>query len=601
MTKDLSHRGPDGEGIWTDAGIGLGHRRLAIVDLSDRGAQPMQSEDGRLVITYNGEVYNYKELRVELKALGAVFRSDSDTEVILHAYRQWGSDAVKRFRGMFAFGIWDKEERRLFVARDRIGKKPLFIRRLPNGDIAIASELKALRPLASVESDPEALRLFFGLQYVPSPKTGFRDIESLPPGCRGFVSASDICLESYHAWDEFIEEADRHIEEHIVSRLEESIALRLRADVTVGAFLSGGIDSAAIVALAQKQMSRPLRTFTMGFPDIGMDERKAAQSIAKRFGTDHFEFVAQPEDMVALTEHIIFQYGGPYADSSALPVMMLSRAIAKEIKVVLVGDGGDELFGGYRRYGAYRLACSLARIPGSPAIPPALRFVSGVLRDPRYARMATTVDHARHSADAAYAELFCGSYFNSEFAGQYLHPDFLSAQRNADPAQFIAGRMASVHSTPIGRAMRFDLESYLPDDLNVKMDRATMAFGLEARAPFLDLHVVGTALGIPSEAHFRGGKSKAVLKRAFKNILPPETLAMPKRGFQVPLDAWFRSGLLAEYWKDHCLDPQSPIRDYVRQDRIKELFERHQSGADHGNRLWMLLSLAGWLEGLRSR
>jgi asparagine synthase (glutamine-hydrolysing) len=349
MSESLIHRGPDDEGMWIEGGVGLAHRRLAIIDLSKRGAQPMHSRNGRFVLVYNGEVYNYIELRRELEGLGATFQSDSDSEVVLESYRQWGRDAVKKFRGMFAFAVWDRQARTCFFARDRVGKKPFFYRTLSNGSFCFASELKALRLLESVLPDPHAIRLFFGMQYVPSPKTGFQDIYSLPPGFYGIADASGIRTEAYHSWNDFQETMTGDPAKDILTLLEEAVRLRLRADVTIGAMLSGGIDSAAIVGLAQRNLDRSIRTFTMGFPDIGTDERKEAREIAEFFQTDHQEFVAHPEDLIAMTEKLIFQYGGPYADSSALPVMMLSREIAKEIKVVLVGDGGDELFGGYRR------------------------------------------------------------------------------------------------------------------------------------------------------------------------------------------------------------------------------------------------------------
>ena len=598
MSEALIHRGPDDEGMWVEGGIGFAHRRLAIIDLTERGSQPMHSADGRFVLVYNGEVYNYIELRQELESAGVSFQSDSDTEVVLESYRHWGKESVKKFRGMFAFAIWDRQEQRCFFARDPVGKKPFFYRILSNGSFCFASELKALRLLESVEPDPHAIRLFFGMQYVPSPKTGFKHIFSLPPGFRGTADASGFLTESYHSWDSLRETVSGDPVKDLFALLEESVRLRLRADVTIGAMLSGGIDSAAIVGLAQRNSDRAIRTFTMGFPDIGMDERSEARSIAEFFHTDHQDFIAQPEDLIAMTEQLIFQYGGPYADSSALPVMMLSREIAKEIKVVLVGDGGDELFGGYRRYSAFLAAQRLASVPGSKhMLPPFLRAASSALHDPRYGRMASTLRAASRGVNRSYAEMFCGSYFDTRAARRMLQESFLLDCQQDDPVEYIDGRMGN-KGTAIGRAMRFDFESYLADDLNVKMDRATMAYSLEARAPFLDTRFATQVLRLPASMHFRGRKGKILLKRMLTGFLPEDVLRRPKRGFQVPLASWFRADPLASYWKDRCLDPQSTITAYVKQDAIKALFEANMRGADHGNRLWMLLSLAVWLDGI---
>ena len=596
LSDAIKHRGPDGDGYWIQDGVGLAHRRLAIIDLSERGKQPMQSADGRFTITYNGEIYNYLELRKICEDKGSRFQSDTDTEVILELYRYYGKDCVLHLRGMFAFGIWDRVAGRLFFARDRAGKKPFFYRTLANGSHTFASEIKALRNIEPVTIDHCALRLFFGLQYVPSPRTGFREIHSLPPGMRGYMDEKGIETESYCDWSS-IAKADGDYATRLRTIFDEAVRIRLRADVTVGAFLSGGIDSAAVVGIAQKHISRPIRTFTMGFPNIHMDERKEALETARYFGTDHQEFEAQPEDLIALTEKIIFQYGGPYADSSALPVMMLSRMVAQEIKVVLVGDGGDELFGGYRRYQAFRRASQLSHIPGSRhVLSPLLHVAGGIKRDPRFSRMADTLRATCDQQSLGYAELFCGSYFHTKSAKKYLRPEFLEARADCDPVAFICERMGN-DGHPLDRAMRFDFESYLADDLNPKMDRATMAYGLEARAPFLDQELIAFALGLPLKEKMAFGKGKLILRRALKDILPEKVLYRPKKGFQVPLAEWFRSDL-SEYWKDHCLDSHGPLADFANVDAISQLFEENRKGADHGNRLWMLLSLAVWLDGI---
>lgn len=589
------HRGPDGSGVWVSDGVGLGHRRLAIIDLTDRATQPMHSEDGRFTVTYNGEIYNYVELRQLCEQKGSSFRSTSDTEVALEMFRHFGSDCVKQFRGMFAFAIWDRDLRSLFFARDRTGKKPFFYRTLVDGSFAFASEICALRDLEPVTIDEQAIRLFFGLQYVPSPRTGFAEIQGLPAGHCGWVEHGALRVASYHDWNEVPTIPQTDVVQDLRTLLDESVRIRLRADVTVGAFLSGGVDSTAVVAIAQRHADRRLRTFTMGFPSIQMDERKEAQKSAAYFGTDHQEFEARPEDLMRLTESIISLYGGPYADSSALPVMLLARAVAREVKVVLVGDGGDELFGGYRRYRAFQTAKHLSRIPGSASLLPLLLRATGAIRrDPRYARMGETVRATCSDANRAYGELFCGSYFGTKDAERVLQPDFLDRQRAADPIGYICGKMGK-EGHPLVRAMRFDLESYLADDLNPKMDRATMAYSLEARAPLLDQQLVAYALRLPIEDRLRYGQGKVALKRALKGLVPDEVLRRPKRGFQVPLAEWFRTEL-ASYWKDHCLDSSAPLHRYVKPEEASRLFDENMRGADHGNRLWMLLALAVWLE-----
>lgn len=594
MTDALKHRGPDGRGVWIAPGVSLGHRRLSIVDLSERGAQPMHSADSRYVITFNGEIYNYKELRVELQNSGIQFRSDSDTEVLLELFRLHGPLCVNRLRGMFAFAIWDKQNQQLFFARDRVGKKPFFYRILSNGSFVFASELCSIRTLEPATIDPSALRLFFGLQYIPSPMTGFKEIFSLEPGTYGvFDMVHGFQITKYHTWDTITARETKDASKEVRALLEESVKIRMRADVTVGAFLSGGVDSTAIVGIARKFSERPIRTFTMGFPSIQMDERRYARQTAERFGTDHQEFEAKPQDLIKMTKEMISQYGAPYADSSALPVMLLAREVAQEIKVVLVGDGGDELFGGYRRYRAYKRALNFSHEPVTRRLAIlAMRQISSALHDPRFGRMADTVDVTAKDVNRGYAELFCGSYYGTGMASRILKPDFLMQEQKSDPIAFIDRSMGEV-GHPLQRAMRFDFESYLADDLNVKMDRATMAYGLEARAPLLDQDLVSYALSLPVSER----TGKRVLRSACSDVLAPDVLSRPKRGFQVPLAEWFR-GDLAQFWKDACLDPQALIADYVRQDELEKLFIENQKGADHGNRLWMMLSLAVWLDGL---
>lgn len=579
MAERIAHRGPDGEGVWTSPGAGFAHRRLAIIDLSPSGSQPMHDASGGLTITFNGEIYNYRELRREI---GASWRSESDTEVILEGYKKWGDDVTTKLRGMFAFALWDADRRRLLLARDRIGKKPLFHATTVAGDLVFASEIKALVPAVPLVPDLSAIRLFLGLQYVPSPKTGFLGVEHLEPGCLAVWENGVFSVRRYHEWNVgTVERPAAETDRMICDLLDDAVKVRqLAADVPVGAFLSGGVDSAAVVAFASKHVPG-LETFTMGFASAAFDERAEAKAISEHFGTTHHEFEAKPDDLVALADDLVAHYDAPYADSSALPLWLLARETSKSINVVLTGDGGDETFGGYRRYVAYERALRLAGVPGAAG---AIRLVSKLKRDPRFARMADVV------ASRSYGEMFCGSYFASRDVADLCVPDFLERTSASDAVAFVAERMCG--SSDLDAALRFDLTSYLPDDLNVKMDRATMRFGLEARAPFLDQNVVAFALSLPLNEKVNRGKTKVALKRAVRGIVPDDALDRPKRGFQVPLAEWFRGPLL-DSLRERCL--LGPLLGIAKRDAVERLIEENRRGADHGNRLWMLYALSSWL------
>ncbi|MDQ7815054.1 MAG: asparagine synthase (glutamine-hydrolyzing) [Patescibacteria group bacterium] len=601
MSRSIIHRGPDGSGLWSSSGVGLVHRRLAIIELNDFGRQPMIDETGSLALVFNGEIYNYKELRDDLAALGAKFRTNTDTEVIIEAYRAWGTSCVKRFRGMFAFALWDGHEKKLFAARDAIGKKPFFYALLENGDLAFASEIKALGYCLPLRPDWNAVRLFLGLQYVPSPLTGFDGVRQLSPGHFFVWHDGKMEMTQYNDWNDHrisdqgsMAKSEDELAKMLLEKLEDSVKVRqLAADVPVGAFLSGGIDSAAVVAMAVKHVARPLQTFTMGFPVMRLDERREAREIAKFFHTDHYEFEARPDDMIELLDELVAHYDAPYADSSALPVWLLSKETAKEIKVVLNGDGGDELFGGYRRYGAYERALRLCEVPiiGSMAAPASI-YVGRILRDVRFKRMGETVRTLNVCRELAYGELFCGSYFSTKRLPSVFRRDFLEKTESTDAVQFVAKQMDGGFG--LGAAMFFDLTSYLPDDLNAKMDRATMRFGLEARAPFLDQEMVKFALSVPLKYKVNQGKKKILLRRALAGVLPDDVLNRPKRGFQVPLAQWFR-GPMAKVLEERCLGVDSPLREIADEQGVRRLISRNAKGFDHGNRLWMLLTLSSWL------
>ncbi len=600
MAGRIAHRGPDGEGLHLAQGVALAHRRLAIIDLADTGKQPMQDATGRYTIVFNGEIYNYKDLRSELEAAGRNFRTQSDTEVILNGYAAWGNKVLSKLRGMFTFALWDMQKAELLLARDRIGKKPLYYGTLPSGDIAFASEIKALPPIIHNGLDHGAIRLFLGLQYVPTPRTGLLGISQLEPGSYALCKNGTMKVQRYHSYDlpkaaDMLNASDDEIASRIREMLEEAVKLRMMAsDVPVGAFLSGGVDSAAVVALTSAYRgSAPFHTFSMGFPSPKMDERAEARALAAHFGTTHQEFEARPEDMLRLVDDLVRQYDMPYADSSALPLWLLSEQTAKHIKVVLTGDGGDELFGGYRRYAAYARALSLAKLPLAGCAPGLLTAVARATRDLRFHRMGELLATLHADPSRAYGELFCGSYFGTRGMTELLQPDFADATSSDDAVSFVAGRMGG--NTSLEAAMHFDLTSYLPDDLNVKMDRATMRFGLEARSPFLDQELISYALRIQASRKVAGGQTKAILKKALKGLVPDEVLTRPKRGFQVPLAEWFR-GPMRQTFEERCCGADSELSLYIRPKAAQNLLAENASGHDHGNRLWMLLSLATWLQ-----
>ncbi|MBP6944522.1 asparagine synthase (glutamine-hydrolyzing) [Patescibacteria group bacterium] len=598
MGEAIAHRGPDGEGSWVEGGIGLAHRRLAIIDVSQRGAQPMVSADERYVITFNGEIYNYQALKQECESRGMVFRSDSDTEVLLQLYARKGEKMLADLRGMFAFAIWDREARRLFVARDRIGKKPFFYRQTATA-FSFASELKGLLVDQSANIDLNAIRVFLGLQYVPAPLTGFEGIMSLPPGYAGIcengtwkVWKYDDVFSASPFTGTFAEAKDQ-----IRVLLEESIRLRLIADVPIGAFLSGGIDSSAIVALAEQSLGTPLTTFTMGFPALGFDERDQAATFAKERGLPHYSFEAKPGHAREALDTLVSLYESPYADSSALPTWMLARETAKEVKVVLTGDGADELFAGYRRYGYFSQALTVARLGGKKIIP-WIKRASSSIHDPRVLRFARTLEAIQRSPEAGYAALFTGAYFSQADELTLLQSDFLQRTQVWSAEGWIEGFIKERKDTiqdPLHAALTFDRMSYLPDDLNVKMDRATMAHGLEARAPFLDQELSRFVSSLPSDWLRKGSQGKYILRQVLEDVLPKKIMQRKKRGFQVPLASWFR-GELRPVFEERCLSVESPLRPICKLEAIKQILHQNDRGADHGNRLWMLLTLATWLQ-----
>ncbi len=581
MSDALARRGPDHEGMWEGDRAGLVHRRLSIVDLSEGASQPLWDVTGRYAIVFNGEIYNYQELRDELVAAGVVFRTVSDTEVLLRFFIREGMACLDRLRGMYAFAVWDTHERELFFARDRIGKKPFFYRHVHGESFWFASELKAITHALSTRPaiDGSAIRLFLGLQYVPAPLTGFEGIASLAPGQWGkLASDGTLTIHSYHAWkrDPLFTGTMQEAADETRRLVEQAVARRLVADVPLGAFLSGGIDSTAVATIMARQSATPIQTFTMGFPSFGADERAEAALTAKRIGSRHYAFEVRPEASRELVDVLVDLYDAPYADSSCLPTYLLAQQTRLYVKAVLTGDGGDEVFGGYRRY---RYFSKLERMHALDRlrIAPASMHTLGIwLRDPRWTRGAAALKEMHASYAQGYGALFTGAYFSTP-----------------ESVAYVASRYRE--SLGLLGALEFDLQSYLPDDLNVKMDRATMAWGLEARSPFLDQDLVAFACTLPQEMLFDARSGKKVLREALRGLVPDDVFARPKRGFQVPLAEWFR-GSWRELFIERCLGDASKLGQYMPKNEVKGLLNANDRGIDHGNRLWMLLVLATWLE-----
>ena len=603
MTDVLQHRGPDDRGTYRDicddgSGVVLGHRRLSIIDL-EGGHQPLSNEDGTVWVTFNGEIYNYRELRTELQAAGHNFRTDSDTETIVHLYEHYGDNCLDHLRGMFAFAIWDSRRRRLLLARDRLGQKPLVYHQTAER-LVFASEIKSILQVPGVPRtvDPRALDEFLTYVYVPHPRTMFQGICKLPPAHLAVYEHGKLAVRRYWTPDP-TREMNRSVEdlrEQVHHELDEAVRLRLRSDVPLGAFLSGGIDSTVIVGLMQRNLQQPAKTYTIGFPVEGYDETHFARIAADHLGTDHHEFQVQP-DSINILPLLSWHFDEPFADSSAIPTYYVSKITREHVKVALTGDGGDELFAGYPRYQTVQRLGWIDRMPGfvrrlainslSNLIPATdreaslasrLRFRMDILRQPperRYYNWVATFHDWRRRA-----------LYSEDFARQLA---------TADPAAFVAKPyLASAGRSPGTQAMHADLATYLPCDLLTKVDVTSMAHGLECRSPMLDHRVVELAMAIPFRLMVSGKGTKPLLTAAMSEIVPRTLRQREKMGFRIPLDHWFRRDL-AQLARQIILAPQSLARGYFRPDALQQLFEEHASGRwNHGDRLWTLLCLEQW-------
>lgn len=627
MTGTLRHRGPDDSGTWVDPeqGIALGHRRLAVIDLSPDGRQPMASACGRYIIVFNGEIYNFSLLRRELEGLGQRFRGHSDTEVILAAIAHWGLEtAITRFVGMFAFAVWDRCERLLHLVRDRLGKKPLYYGWM-DGVFLFGSELKALRahPGFRTEVNRDALALYLRYGYIPAPYSIYKDVQKLPPGTLLTVRAGDASSrpEPVPYWS-LREVAERGVAEpftgsveEAVSRLDallrEAVGLRMIADVPLGAFLSGGVDSSAVVALMQAQSNRPVRTFTIGFHEAAYNEAEDARGVAKHLGTDHTELYVTPEEARSVIPRLPLLYDEPFADSSQIPTFLVSELARRHVTVSLSGDGGDELFGGYNRYAWGRtLWLKMSRVPrglrrGAAAVLTLLSpqqwdtlfrqletFMPGRLRQRTPGDKLQKLSEALASSDP--------EAFYLSLVSQWKEPESVVRGGSESPTLFTDRRQWARLTDFTQRMMYLDIATYLSDDILVKVDRASMGVSLEVRAPFLDHRVVEFAWRIPLGMKISGVEGKWLLRQVLYRYVPKELIDRPKMGFGLPIDSWLR-GPLRE-WTEALLDERRlQSQGFFRSEPIRTKWLEHLSGRRNWqHHLWIILMFQAWLEESRT-
>jgi asparagine synthase (glutamine-hydrolysing) len=616
MISSIAHRGPDGSGIWIDqgAGVALGHRRLAIIDLSAAGHQPMVSESGRYVITYNGEIYNFRQLRQELEAIGAAprWRGHSDTEVLLAAIDHWGiQGSLKRLNGMFAFAVWDRERRVLTLARDRFGEKPLYYGRM-GSDFLFGSELKALtiHPGFAREIDRGALGLYLRHNYVPAPHSIWRGISKLPPAHYLEVSGVGRSIGDPVAYWDFravaeAGEADPlpdgpELTDRLETLLKEAVLLRMEADVPLGAFLSGGIDSSTIVALMQAQSSRPVQTFTIGFHEGAFDEAIYAKAVARHLGTEHTEMYVTPQDALAVIPSLARIWDEPFSDSSQIPTYLVSELTRRHVTVSLSGDAGDELFGGYHRYSlGMRIWKSVSRLPA-----PLRRMAAATLSAPvtgRWAQALAGLAPRYRTLNLADRLPKAGQILSEKspmalyrrLVSHFDQPENIIVD-GEEPSYLLSGGEPAFRDFRHSM-MYLDSLSYLPDDILAKVDRASMAVSLESRVPFLDHRVAELAWRLPISAKFRNGKGKHILREVLARHVPDNLIDRPKMGFGVPIEAWLR-GPLRAWTEDLLAEDRLRAEGYFHPGPIRALWEEHLSGKRRWHyHLWDVLMFQAWL------
>lgn len=598
MASTLAHRGPDHTNAYVDPShrCALGHTRLRIIDL-ETGDQPMGSEDGMVQAVFNGEIYNFQDLRSQLVALGHHFRTRSDTEVLVHGWEEWGRELPKRLDGMFAFAIWDGNHETLFLARDRFGKKPLFLRKTPHG-LAFASEIKALAwaPGEPLEPDPSVLPLYLAYGYVPTPGTFYQGVAKLPPASWQLVTRDGRQEEGVYWQADYTTQdmGEGEAADQVRILLEAAVRRRLVADVPLGAFLSGGLDSSLIVGLMAHLSDQPVRTFSIGFTDDPTyDETSYARTVAQHFGTEHTEFVVDAQSL-ELIDRLVEGYDEPFGDSSAIPTYLVSQLTRQEVTVALTGDGGDEVFAGYDRFRGALLAETMPRwmsawgnalgrrLPYNP------NFRSFSRRFSRFFQAAALPLDERMLRWIGFFPHPHQTLLRDDFPYTHSRGDLLRSFREPLTAQ---------PGVPVlGRVLQMNMQTYLLDDLLVKADRCSMAHGLELRSPFLDTALVEFANSLPPRLLLRPRATKLLLRKAYADFLPQEILSRRKMGFGIPLPTWFRT-----HWRgaleERLLPSQARIYQWLQRGPVEAMVKRHLTGeSDEGHQLWALLTLETWLQ-----
>ena len=591
MCDVIRHRGPDDEGIWVNEGVALGMRRLSIIDLST-GHQPIHNEDKTVWIVFNGEIYNFPELRRELEAAGHRFYTNTDTEAIVHAYEQWGTAAIGRLRGMFGLAIWDVRTRSLLVARDRAGIKPMYYADV-NGRLYFGSELKSLleAPDLPRSLDLDALDHYLSFLYTPREGSIFKSVRKLPPGHLMTWRNGTLKVEQY--WQLSAEEDFRGSEGDAVAQLRrvltDAVRCHLLSDVPLGAFLSGGIDSSLVVGLMSEISGSRVKTFSIGFDEPAFDELEHARKVAQHFGTEHHEFVVKP-DAIRILDRLVWHFDEPFADPSAIPTWYVSEMARRHVTVVLSGDGGDELFGGYDRYVPHPRVVAFDRYS-----PRALRRVAAIAaaRLPHGARGRNFLRHIGRDEQGRYLDAI--RFFGADEKPALLSAEVRRALRGPDPETRLAQHFERFAHLPWpSQMMRFDAETYLPEDVLTKVDRMSMAHSIESRVPLLDNEVVDFAATLPASLKIKGGRRKHVLKEVAATLLPRDILERRKQGFGVPLGTWFR-GNLRELFADTLLSPSSLQRGYFEPAFVRRLVDEHLAGTrDHMWQLWQLVVFERW-------
>jgi asparagine synthase (glutamine-hydrolysing) len=601
MCDAIVHRGPDGRGMHCQQNVGLGMQRLSIIDLAT-GNQPIFNEDGSIWVVFNGELYNFQPLRQQLAALGHVFTTQSDTEVIVHAYEQYGLDCIPLFNGMFAFALWDEHHQRLILARDRSGQKPLFYHQTAERFV-FASEIKALLRVPQIARSIHlpSLYHYLSLQYVPGPRTIFEDILQLPPAHYAVWHDGHLTIQPYWtvAYEPQQQISDEEWQRQVRRAVWQAVERHMISDVPLGAFLSGGVDSSIIVGVMSQISKQPVKTFSIGFDIHEYDETQHARRVAERFNTEHKELILSTRDIISVIHDVVCAVDQPFADTSALAVYCLARFTRQHVTVALSGDGGDEAFAGYLRYLLDPWLSIYRRFPLRNIVTPLVKRLKVNSRIPTDHNVVAGLQRLEQAAaTSAKASIMAwGSYFGEAHKHWLGTGDWLAAVGAHNTEHLLATSYDDAQATtPLTHTLATDFVTYLPDDLLVKADRMSMAHSLEVRAPFLDNEVLALTAAIPDHHKITGFTQKAILRRAFADLLPPENVNRIKRGFGIPVSAWMLTALRGMV-QEVLLDGRLGQRGYFQRTRIQQLYDEHQARThDHGQRLWALLMFELWCQ-----